>query len=126
MRMSDWSSDVCSSDLCRLFSIAGIISKAVPSHELGVEPFGLADPGEVRSLAMLEHEIGVVDRCPADAKHQPVRNCPKNDIGRGIAIFLALQDRGMDFPVLRINEMGDGLPHRACERPYRWTPRFHP
>src|SRR3546814_6541397 len=48
------------------------IAAAVPPDHLRIEPCGLASPGEVRRLAILEHEVGVMDRFAAGREENAI------------------------------------------------------
>src|SRR3546814_7301415 len=55
MRISDWSSDVCSSDLFRRYELLGIISLLSPAYLLSVErwPFHEGPPDHYDRLSSL-------------------------------------------------------------------------
>src|SRR3546814_4910773 len=59
MRISDWSSDVCSSDLCRIARLAdarlGIAGIPQRARETGFDPGQRVDSG-VQSVLALDHE----------------------------------------------------------------------
>ncbi len=90
----------------------GRICQAVPAHHLGVEPLGLADPGEVRRLAILEHEIRIMDRLAALLQHQPVGDRMPDQSGIAVEIFAARQE----WPRWRPNSPD----RRSAPRPCAW------
>src|SRR3546814_699572 len=63
MRISDWSSDVCSSDLVDLVDLARAHLRGV-EHQEGVhdrvDPGGLHDAGEDRVALVAAHELGAL------------------------------------------------------------------
>src|SRR3546814_11937657 len=93
MRISDWSSDVCSSDLCkgsaidigaknllRRSIVICVIYGVSRPHHLRIEPGCLTDPGEVGRLTVLKHEIRNVEREIARASCRE-RVCQRVDLG---------------------------------------------
>src|SRR3546814_3848028 len=74
MRISDWSSDVCSSDLLRTRAIERGYRMAAADQMLGPEAIASADPGfTMRPLSwQTGTEIGGLDLTRSDAIPEPV------------------------------------------------------
>src|SRR3546814_11712712 len=64
MRISDWSSDVCSSDLSGLSACAGIV--LVPKREPVLRQFGFVPLSERQALAVLVGDDGSVENRVVD------------------------------------------------------------
>src|SRR3546814_6102573 len=83
MRISDWSSDVCSSDLCARHDVAFILNDRMDlAHQLGADGLHLGqgdgDPREARRLLGPAAQIGVTCH---DSRHLAME-AGEEEIGR--------------------------------------------
>src|SRR3546814_14639365 len=124
MRISDWSSDVCSSDLCkgsaidigaknllRRSIVICVIYGVSRPHHLRIEPGCLTDPGEVGRLTVLKHEIRNVERVSSGSKLDPVGYGPFDERSRAVQIFRASKNCRIRPETRRAG--------KECDRPCR-------
>src|SRR3546814_6707318 len=73
LRSSDWSSDVCSSDLPRLIKAHSKLERYVLGIEILVDTLGSAFTAEARFLHPTERRGSIGDRAAIDAHHAGVQ-----------------------------------------------------
>src|SRR3546814_99123 len=73
LRSSDWSSDVCSSDLPRLIKAHSKLERYVLGIEILVDTLGSAFTAEARFLHATERRRSIGDRAAIDADHAGVQ-----------------------------------------------------
>src|SRR3546814_7574791 len=84
MRISDWSSDVCSSDLGREQRSGGVIAQRRRSS------------GDLMQAGAIEAAIGkpAVNRCDAERQHQPSRGLGASELGTEHGYLLGMAPIG--------------------------------
>src|SRR3546814_9311096 len=123
MRISDWSSDVCSSDLIAALGLAGadadrgdLVAHAPEDLELEtVEGEDLADVGDAARLVQDEAGDGgglLVRQAPLEAAVEVAQGHLAVDDQRPVALKLD----ALDLPVVLVGDVADDLLQNVLER----------